>query len=455
MERIFLTIGFILFCCLTAYTLKRPGLEIIALNAPLWVLLYLLHCRRLRQLEKDLLEASERLRNYEAIAGEELKLVEAVTQTVEAVEPKSLKELAPSTQSDIFIPTEFTFNSKTHQEVISFREIAHTVGRSFNLEETCELLVGKLRPAISFDACAIHLVDEVDGAMYPAHISCSEQEYFSDERFPIDEGVTGWVLAHARATGSHIRELESSYTPAATGGQRFDVIAAPLLREGVAFGVVSLYFFNRSSFTNEHLRLLEAVAFDASNAINDALNRAKTCENALADRLTELPNSRSLHLLLEQRLAECLRQKDSTLAVLYLDLNDFTGVNEQFGYGVGDRLIAEVSQVIKAQLRQMDMLARYEADEFVAVLPTASAGAAQAVTDRIHAAIESYRFTVREGLTLQVGISIGVANFPSHGETVDQILRSAREDMPRTKPVFNFGSRAAQLGSVVSLDSYR
>ena len=68
------------------------------------------------------------------------------------------------------------------------------------------------------------------------------------------------------------------------------------------------------------------------------------------------------------------------------------------------------------QLRQMDLLARYAGEEFVAIMPMASADVAALVADRIRTAVETHQFPVRTGRTTQIGISIGVACFPGDGE---------------------------------------
>jgi diguanylate cyclase (GGDEF)-like protein len=233
------------------------------------------------------------------------------------------------------------------------------------------------------------------------------------------------------------------------------VLSAPLLREEGAFGAITLYSGAHAPYTTEHARLLESVALHASSALNNALMFEKTKESALTDPLTALPNARALHLMLEQRVAECQRTNREPLSVLSLDVDDFKEINKKYGHGVGDRLLASVAREIKKQLRQMDVLARHSADEFIAVMPTATPEVAVLVVERVRAAVESHQYRVRTGHTTQVGISIGVGCFPRDGETAEELLRTAAADMQRDKRARKGSPFPSNADPVVSLDAYR
>src|SRR6185437_10805494 len=88
------------------------------------------------------------------------------------------------------------------------------------------------------------------------------------------------------------------------------VLVSPLLREDGAFGAITLYSKSRTSYTTEHVRLLESVCQHASTALNNALTFERTKESALVDGLTNLPNARGFYMMLEQRLAECQRMNN-------------------------------------------------------------------------------------------------------------------------------------------------
>jgi diguanylate cyclase (GGDEF)-like protein len=211
------------------------------------------------------------------------------------------------------------------------------------------------------------------------------------------------------------------------------VLVSPLLREDGAFGAITLYSKSRTSYTTEHVRLLESVCQHASSALNNALTFEKTKESALTDPLTELPNARGFYMMLEQRLAECQRMNNESLAVVSMDVDDFKAINDQYGHAIGDRVLASVAAVIRKELRQMDILTRYAGDEFVAIMPMASTNMAAGIAERIRNAVEEQKFSVRRGVVVQLGISIGVACFPDEGETTEELLTAAARKMQNNK----------------------
>jgi diguanylate cyclase (GGDEF)-like protein len=230
------------------------------------------------------------------------------------------------------------------------------------------------------------------------------------------------------------------------------VLVSPLVREDGAFGAITLYSKSFASYSTEHVRLLESVSLHASSALNNAITFEKTRDSALTDPLTELPNARSFYMSLEQRVAECQRHNREPIAILCMDLDDFKKVNDTYGHAVGDRMLASVADVIKKQLRQMDMLARYAGDEFVAIMPMASADTAALVAERIRVAVESHQFTVRTGRTARVGLSIGIACFPKDGETAEELLSAADRHMQRDKHARKLAPALAANSTIASID---
>jgi diguanylate cyclase len=143
------------------------------------------------------------------------------------------------------------------------------------------------------------------------------------------------------------------------------------------------------------------------------------------------------------------------MTVLSMDVDDFKAVNDAYGHAIGDRLLASVAAVIKNQLRQMDILARYAGDEFVAIMPMASGQMAKMIAERIRTAVETHKFTVRTGRTVEVGISIGIACFPEDGETSEQILTKADRNMHQDKHTRKLAPTLAANPTVASIDVLR
>ena len=323
--------------------------------------------------------------------------------------------------------------SEAQREVFALHEIAQTIGSSLNLSDTVTLIANKLKSIVPFDSCVIFLVDERTGKAIAAHAVGEEAQMFSGRRVTIGEGITGWAIANSRSMCNASPELDLVGVPEAIVKRFRGVLVSPLLREDGAFGAIALYSQSRTSYTTEHVRLLESVCQHASSALNNALTYEKTRESALIDPLTELPNARGFYMMLEQRVAECQRMNRESLAVISMDIDDFKIINDKYGHSIGDRLLASVAGVVRSELRQMDILTRYAGDEFVAILPMASSKMAAGIADRMRNAVEEQLFSVRAGTMIGLGVSLGVACFPDDGETSEELLTAAARRMQRDK----------------------
>ncbi len=345
--------------------------------------------------------------------------------------------------------------AEAQREVFALHEIAKTVGASLNLQDTVTLIASKLKAIVPFTTCVIYLVDDHSGKAHAAHAEGLHAEAFAHRRVTIGEGITGWVIANARSMCNTPPELDLVNIPEEIAETIRGVLVSPVVREDGAFGAITLYSTQRASYSTEHVRLLESVAQHAAVALNNALTYERTKESALTDPLTDLPNARSFRMSLEQRIAECQRHNREPLAVISLDVDDFKRINDQHGHGIGDRLLAGVAGIVKRQLRQMDVLARYAGDEFVAIMPMASSEVAQMAADRIRAAVENHKFTVRSGRTMRVGISVGIACFPLDGETAEELLTAADREMQRNKHTRKLAPSIAAANPVTSIDAFR
>ncbi|HKY42690.1 MAG TPA: diguanylate cyclase [Pyrinomonadaceae bacterium] len=323
--------------------------------------------------------------------------------------------------------------SEAQREVFALHEIAQTIGSSLNLSDTVTLIANKLRAIVPFDTCVIYLVDDPSGKAIAAHVVGEEVEIFKRRRINIGEGITGWVIANSRSMCNASPDLDLVGLPDELVKRFRGVLVSPLQREDGSFGAISLYSQSRTSYTTEHVRLLESVCQHASSALNNALTYEKTRESALVDPLTELPNARGFYMMLEQRLAECQRMNQEPLSVVCMDIDDFKVINDKYGHSIGDRLLASVAGVVRRELRQMDILTRYAGDEFVAIMPMASSKTAASISERMRNSVEEQLFSVRPGTMIGLGVSLGVACFPDDGETTEELLTTAARRMQRDK----------------------
>ena len=144
---------------------------------------------------------------------------------------------------------------------------------------------------------------------------------------------------------------------------------------------------------------------------------------ALHDPLTGLPNRRLLMDRLSLAIAHARRNK-STMAVMYLDLDGFKQINDTLGNDAGDTLLKMVATRLVAAVRQEDTVARLGGDEFVIVLWELSHadGVAKLASKVMQAVSQPYRI---QDHGVDMTVSIGVGIYPTHGEEVEVLMKSA------------------------------
>jgi diguanylate cyclase (GGDEF)-like protein/putative nucleotidyltransferase with HDIG domain len=376
--------------------------------------------------------------------------VKHVTEFDSLLDSQDIQEQVPSENMDLLtktrpdaglaadvlgVPDNTGFRSITEaqREVFALHEIAQTIGSSLNMKDTVTLISNKLRAIVPFDTCIIFIVDDLSGKAIAMHVSGDNAEHFERRRMSVGDGITGWVIANARSMCNSSPELDLVGLPDDVVRNYRGVLVSPLIREDGAFGAITLYSKSRTSYTTEHVRLLESVAQHAASALNNAITFEKTKESALIDALTGLPNARGFYMVVEQRLAECQRMSRESLALISMDIDDFKIINDQWGHALGDRLLASVAHVIRKEMRQMDILSRYAGDEFVAIMPMASTTMAETVAERIRKAVAAHEFPVRTGKMVGVTISTGFSCFPADGETTEELLTAAARNMQHEK----------------------
>src|SRR6266536_2185692 len=323
--------------------------------------------------------------------------------------------------------------TQAQREVFALHEIAQTIGSSLNLNDTVSLVSNKLRAIVPFETCLIFVVNDRSGKATAIHAAGENGELFKSRRMNVGDGITGWVIANGRSMSNASPELDLVGVADEIVRQYCAVLVSPLLREDGAFGAITLYSKTHTSYTTEHVRLLESVCQHASSALNNAMTYERTRESALMDPLTELPNARGFYMMLEQRIAEGQRMNKESLAVLSMDIDDFKAINDEYGHATGDRVIASLAGVMRKELRQMVILPRYAGDEFVAIMPMASSSIARSVGERVRTAVEGSRYSVRAGKMVELELSLGVACFPDDGQTTEELLTAAARRMQRDK----------------------
>jgi len=164
--------------------------------------------------------------------------------------------------------------------------------------------------------------------------------------------------------------------------------------------------------------------------ITDGKAKERQMESiATSDPLTGVLNRRGFERDAAQRLTDSA--DDATGALLFIDLNDFKQINDQYGHEIGDQLLTIASERLRRSLRSCDIIGRPGGDEFVALVPDVDAEVADKLASRLTNALEEPYLIGRE--KLRCAASIGLALYPENARTLTGLLREADQAMYRAK----------------------
>jgi diguanylate cyclase (GGDEF)-like protein len=357
---------------------------------------------------------------------EQLRRVEVreLTQPKEYRDSKRMPDIVGVPQAPAFSGS----ISAPQREVFTLFEILQTIGNSLSRPETLTIIAAKIEKIIPFTTLVIYLVDDSQGALTPAHIAGQNQEAFKELSIEFGTRLAGWVAANNRMLYNVHPGPDVMLLPEQFRKSYHNSILAPLVHEERPLGTIGLYWSGSERYSHDHIRLMEIIANRSSIALYNAIRFEETQEDAFTDRLTGLANSRFLYIFFEQTLSEAKRYNEP-LTVIEMDLDDFKSVNDRFGHHAGDRFLKEVGRILKAQMRDSDVLVRYAGDEFIAVLPKTTMERATQFSNRLQEVVESTAIDVGIGKMLNVGLSLGLASFPTDGADLESLLMAADRNM--------------------------
>ena len=195
---------------------------------------------------------------------------------------------------------------------------------------------------------------------------------------------------------------------------------------------------------------LDLLLDQSTLAFENALRYKSMNSLVYIDELTGLFNYRYLDIALE-RETKRVKRYGSSLALVFLDLDNFKYVNDTHGHRIGSLVLKEVGALLKKTVRDIDVVIRYGGDEYTLILVEAGLSEAALVSERIRRSIENQNFAEGEGLAVRISASLGYACYPLHTTSKQQLLELADRAMYRGKE----GGRNRVLPALLPTSGFR
>lgn len=327
----------------------------------------------------------------------------------------------------------------TQKALHSISEAAHFAEDLFALFQRIHLIIASLLRAENF---VVALYDrEKDALAFPYHI---------DNNIPVPEPNrkdTAYLSAEIVRTGSALLLKPGCrwFPEDIAAADTLDTscwLGVPLSTKAGIIGALVVHDnLSQAQYTESDQELLQFVSAQIATTIERKQMEVQLQYMARHDSLTDLPNRDLFHERLRTALAQAQRDQTS-LSLLYLDLDNFKQINDALGHSVGDLLLQEVAVRLKASVRETDTVGRVGGDEFLVLLTSIRPECTMMLAEKIRLAL-SQAFDIA-GQMLEISPSIGVALYPEHGDDYKHLILIADQAMYSAKRI---GGNCARLGS--------
>ncbi len=223
------------------------------------------------------------------------------------------------------------------------------------------------------------------------------------------------------------------------GSELCSVAILPLISQGILFGSLNLGSRELTRYTRHHATdFHRRLAVVSAVCLENAINRERLVLSGHTDVLTGWHNRRYLQRRLPEELARAQRY-GQPFGALLLDIDHFKAVNDNHGHDTGDRVLKDVADRVKCELRSSDVAVRYGGEEFAVLLPQTGLKDAARLAERVRRTVAAAPFQGQAGVELAVTVSVGVAQLQplSPGAELQtlgqQLFREADEALYQAK----------------------
>ncbi len=317
---------------------------------------------------------------------------------------------------------------QANRELRMLYEVAWRLGGNSKLKEIFDMMLRESRQVINFCDGVIYLRSEDQKCYLVEAVLGTHAELLRVSVVQRGEGFLGRVAE----SGEYHLVDDTREDERVTGDMGLiqlyrSLVVIPLMAGSEVLGLLVLGDRRPGFFEEKHVQVLTILGRQAAEAIANVQLGRRLNQAVISDELTGLYNYRYFYHRAQGEL-ERARRFEEHISLVMLDIDNFKHVNNRYGLPAGDTVLAGVTGVIRDQIRNCDLAARYGSDEFAVLLPQTGPVEAKHVADRLCLAVRECVFEAGDE-RIYVRVTSSIATFPDGAADVDDLFKTAIKEL--------------------------
>jgi diguanylate cyclase (GGDEF)-like protein/putative nucleotidyltransferase with HDIG domain len=318
----------------------------------------------------------------------------------------------------------FSEEQKKARHLTLLNNISRHAITTLNPDEMLAQIAQELETGLNYDHIGILLLEYTSKELV-VQAEAGQRREALGQRLALSQGLVGQVARSGQMAA--VRAVTPQTPQLVLPGSR-SAVALPIIYADQLLGVLNVETSEPADFSEEEILLLRTLADLVAGAIHNALTFQKAQEQAITDGLTGVKTHR---FFMEALSAEWKRSTRAgrPFALVLMDLDRFKFVNDFYGHLEGDQVLQRVGQILEQNCRRSDVVSRYGGDEFVVLMPETNVEQARQLAGKLRACVASDPLLREKNITA----SFGIASFPIHGSTPQELIQVADASMYLSK----------------------
>jgi diguanylate cyclase (GGDEF)-like protein len=318
------------------------------------------------------------------------------------------------------------------QELNTLNEIVQAISSSLKPKEILRIIMEKTADLIKAEGWSVLLLDHERRELVFEAAAGEAGKKLLGLRLQIGQGVAGWVARYGQSLIVPYVTKDPRFYSGVDKKTKFitkSILCVPMRSRDKIIGVVEVVNkIGGEPFTQDDLEIFENLVAHITIALQNAAMYRQMEEASLIDDLTGLYNVRFCNKYLDQFLTT-RKQPKGILSLIFLDIDFFKLVDDNYGHLVGSETLRYVGERIRKVVRNDDVVVRYGGDEYIVILPNTDKKTAKVIAERIRKEINQEPFLAFGNKKFNISVTLGVATYPEDARSRDDIIGKADKAM--------------------------